>query len=387
MSTTPPTVSTVAETEKDADTSVQELKMKLEVVRSSMAAMREVVKTTQQKADQGEFDFTDGISLLSLKCNVMLQYLQNLVLLCAHRVKGNPLTERTRPTEPFSDPERGPRGSAAGDRIDALLEEKVILQKIRAMEGKMKYQIEKLIKAAQEPVEGRDVTNDPLAFRPNPAALLDQESGSDDEGAQEEEAKDTADGIYRPPKIAPMPYTETRKDKKDRRGPLPSALTSLAQMDLSMPHIESTSGLGSTPALMSKRAKELQRMNEFEEENMTRLIMKKKDAKRRIQDEADIALGGTGGGGLGRRGRGGGLEDEFGDILRSVGRSRSGVIGDGYEELRQKGKKANILARSRDRSADDADESMEDGPRQRKRSRFDLAVKSAKRRSSVKGRK
>ena len=134
------------------------------------------------------------------------------------------------------------------------------------------------------------------------------------------------------------------------------------------------------------RARELQRMTEFEEENFTRLVMKKKEARRRALDEADLALGGSGMV-SGRRGRvpGVGLDDEFGDILKSVGRSRSGVIGDGYEELRQRSKKESVFARSRARSRDDALEDLgDDGPRQRKRSRFEKEVKAAKKRVSSK---
>lgn len=209
---------------------------------------------------------------------------------------------------------------------------------------------------------------------------MDQESGSDGEEKGIKDSHDR-DGIYHPPKLAPVPYTETRKDKdKSRRLPVPSALSNLAHLDPSKPYIESTSGLGSTPALMSHRARELQRMTEFEEENMTRLVMKKKDAKRRKQDEADVALGGTGAASS-RRGRGGGFEDEFSDILRSVGRSRSTVVGDGYEELRQRGKKESALVRSRNRAMDDTfDDLGHDGPKPRKRSRFEKEVKAAKKR-------
>ena len=225
-----------------------------------------------------------------------------------------------------------------------------------------------------------DCIVDPLAFKPNPQSLLNNEMSDDEEHADEHDAEDR-DGVYRPPKLAPMPYLEPQKNKeKQRRGPVPTALSSLAHLDPSMPHVESTSGLGFTPNLVSGRAKELQRMTEFEEENMTRLVMKKKDARRRRQDEADLALGGTGI--TGRNGRGGGLESEFSDVLRSVGRSKDAITGDGYEELRQKGKKQSVLARSRARTREDAFESAgEEGPRQRKRSRFEQEVKAAKKRT------
>ena len=128
-------------------------------------------------------------------------------------------------------------------------------------------------------------------------------------------------------------------------------------------------------------------MTEFEEENFTRLVMKKKDARRRALDEADVALGGTGGVSA-RRGRvpGSGLDDEFADIVKSVGRSRQGVLGDGYEELRQRGKKRGVLERSKASSRDDAFEGLgEDGPRLRKRSRFEKEVKASKKRAKSRG--
>ncbi|KAF8141234.1 hypothetical protein EV363DRAFT_1088155, partial [Boletus edulis] len=112
------------------------------------------------------------------------------------------------------------------------------------------------------------------------------------------------------------------------------------------------------PALASGRAREIQRMAEFEEDNFTWLMMKKKEAQRRRRGEEDLALGRTGSS-HGRRG-GRGL-----DVLRSVGRTKASAIGDGYEELRQKGKKADAFSRSRTRIRDDG----EDEVRQPKRSR------------------
>ena len=176
-----------------------------------------------------------------------------------------------------------------------------------------------------------------------------------------------------------MPYTET-KSKKDRRAHIPAALHTLIHADPSKPHMETTSGLGNIAALTSKRTRELQEMAEWEETNMARLVMKKKEARRRAQDEADVALGGIGAGGR----RGGGLADEFDDVLRSVSRDRSGTVGDGYEELRQRGKKADVLSRAKARKRDDASADEGDAPRQRKRSRFERAVKASKAKSKRK---
>lgn len=176
-----------------------------------------------------------------------------------------------------------------------------------------------------------------------------------------------------------MPYTDS-KSKKDRRAHVPAALHTLIQVDPSRPHIETTSGLGNMAALTSKRARELEEMAEWEEMNMTRLVMKKRDARRRAQDEADIALGGIGAGGR----RGGSLVDEFHDVLRSASRDRSGITGDGYEELRQRGKKMDVLGRAKVRKLDDVSADEGGAPRQRKRSRFEKAVKASRAKSKRK---
>lgn len=230
---------------------------------------------------------------------------------------------------------------------------------------------------------------DPLAYRPNPQALMNQgDSDSDEDEAESDSAeKEERRGneIYRPPKLAPVPYNDTARETKSktRRAPIPTALAHLSALAHN-PHLESTTGTGAAPpALQSARAKELARITEFEEENFTRIVMKKADEKRRKRDEADIALGGTGAS-TQHRGRrvGAGLEDEFADVLRAVDKKRGGAVGDGYDSLRQKGRKEDALARSRKRREEDVDISE---PRERKKGRFEKSRLAFKKK--VKGRR
>ncbi|KAL0946547.1 hypothetical protein HGRIS_012752 [Hohenbuehelia grisea] len=369
----------------EAQINTQEFCDAVDDMSGSFASVRELLKSFRDPQTH-ELDMKDGISLLGLKHHVVLSYLQSLLLVASRAALGHSLAERAPPKQAFSDHSREARGSGSGDLVDSMIENRLVLEKIKVLESRMRYQIDKLVRLAEENTDAKDVANDPLAFRPNPQNLVNDDDGPSDDDRDKERDASKSDGIYHPPRMAPMPYTEPRKDKKARRGPVPSALASLVNADPLRPHIESTSGLGSMPSLTSARAREIQRINEFEEENFTRIMMKKKDAKRRLRDEEDIALGGSAsiGGGTGKtRRRAGGLEDEFHDVLRSVDRSSRTGASDGYDELRQKGRKGDVLERSRSRRvrdeafADD-DDTGGDGGRKKKRTRFELDMKSTK---------
>lgn len=111
---------------------------------------------------------------------------------------------------------------------------------------------------------------------------------------------------------------------------------------------------------------------------MTRLVMKKSEARRRQRDEHDAALGGSGN--TGRFGRAGDFEGEFADVLRSIDRGSKSKSGDGYESLRTKGKKGSLVERSRGhiRKQDDLDfgDDGEDS-RWKKKGRFEKDVRKA----------
>ena len=92
----------------------------------------------------------DGISLLSLKHHTMLSYMRSLALVSSHRVLGHSLSSRTMPTQPFSTTTRTPRGNGAGDLVDSMIEGRIVLEKIGALESRMRYQIEKLLKIAED---------------------------------------------------------------------------------------------------------------------------------------------------------------------------------------------------------------------------------------------
>ncbi|KAG1753433.1 hypothetical protein EDB19DRAFT_1669332 [Suillus lakei] len=281
-----------------------------------------ILEMTSSMASVYEMDMKEGISLLSLKHHLFLSYLQSL----------NSLTERTPASSPFSTVDQETRGSGIGDLVDSMIEGRIVVEKIKVLESRMQYQIEKLVRVAEEVPSGKDVAEDPLAFRAHPQNLVNGQRSDEDRHARSD--VEDPDKIYRPTKLASMPYTEAAADKRSKRQPI-------------------------------------QRLKDFEEENFTRLVLNKKDARRRQKDEEDLALRGTGVG-KGRK-RGQGLEDEFADVLHSVGRTKKGVLGDRYEELRRRGKKADALSRSRTTWKGDLEGADDDGPRLRKKTRFERA--------------
>jgi U3 small nucleolar ribonucleoprotein protein LCP5 len=121
------------------------------------------------------------------------------------------------------------------------------------------------------------------------------------------------------------------------------------------PVLESTTGLSTRPvqkdrhtnSLSAKRAAELERMDRFEEENMTRLVTTKREEKRRREDEAALAMGyGVGGTGRGKGRRQNGLEAELEGVL---GDRRSKALWDGVRK--DLGQRESMLERGKKRGS------------------------------------
>ena len=102
---------------------------------------------------------TTGISLLSLKHHLLLSYLRSLVLVSSGRTLGNTLNGRSAPTQPFSNKDRDARGNQMGDLVDSMIENRTVLEKVHVLESKMRYQIDKLIRIAEEPVQDTQLTD------------------------------------------------------------------------------------------------------------------------------------------------------------------------------------------------------------------------------------
>lgn len=110
-----------------------------------------IISYTLSRRRAGELNEKDGISLLSTKNFVMISYIHAVALLSAQRVLGRSLDSRSLPHQSFGDRDREARGHEGGDLVDSLSEGRVILDKVKALELRMRYQIEKLMRLAEEP--------------------------------------------------------------------------------------------------------------------------------------------------------------------------------------------------------------------------------------------
>ncbi|KAK8844624.1 hypothetical protein IAR55_006471 [Kwoniella newhampshirensis] len=340
-------------------------------------------------------DFSSGLSLLLLRPHLLLSSLHNLIILLALRLTNAPLLPDASTSSAFSTPFASSSRSrdaidtaqiAADELAGELVLSQEVMEKVRGLESKLDYQIKKLVGLAEaEEKRGQEVPDDaeddPLSFRPNPSAILtsraepkarrEYATASDSEGESS-----NRNGVYRPPRVAAVPYTESSSSslKTPRNARKAPALLSefAATMD-GAPLLESTSGLSVRPVTTSaaalkhtnsisqKRAAELARINEFEEENMTRLVTSKREQKRRREDEAALAMGYGIGHSRGRRGRNG-LEAELEGVLGERG---SKGVWDGVGKL---GDRGGALERGKGRRRSGGDDARGGRP---KKARFE----------------
>ncbi|KAG0665395.1 hypothetical protein C6P46_006842 [Rhodotorula mucilaginosa] len=290
------------------DPQVAALRAHLAEIRNGVQQANESALAWKQKrAETDELDYAAGISLLSLKNHLLLSYLQHLVALFSLKLSSKSLVQ--------SEP--------AARVVAHLVKLRVVLEKVAPLELKLKYQVEKLVrKADQFDDQGgaqneEDVLNDPLAFRPNPSNLVLDRTVS--EGEDEEEADERA-GIYRPPRLAAMPYVEAPAKGKKKREAAQQPSHLLSDMSHSMlsstPYAEATSGLSVSydPSLKSGAKARLDKILEYETSNFRRLGKSKKDERDRRRMEEEVAFGGLGAGKGGKR-RLGGFGAEFDDLL------------------------------------------------------------------------
>ncbi len=297
----------------------------------------------------------EGISLLDTKNELLLSYLHNLVFLIILKLRNQ------------SSPSPAEESSLNAAVTQKLVELRIYIEKgVRPLEGRLKYQLDKLLLAASEapvsPVPTTAVktprTSEPhgaesdtsasdsdaspapprpaitdLAHRPNPSAFA---RPSDAKVAARQSA---SDGLYRPPRITPtaLPTTDASSRKKEVKPRKSHTLNAFIREEMDdAPIAEPSIGAGS--GLRGREREKEEERRAYEEMRLVRLPGEKKKQRDRRAGEGfgeDLA-GGLGDfefeglkgkGGKRKRDGDGGVEGRVGQawekrVKKGVGRKR-----------------------------------------------------------------
>lgn len=175
-------------------TALKEMKDGLDLVRGKVEAIARKIKENQLPT-------ANGIGYLEAKNHLLLGYCQDIVYYLLRKAKG--LSVDGHPV------------------VRSLVEIRLFLEKIRPIDKKAEYQIQKLTSAADDATAREKAGNaeakgkpahsdeeDLLKYRPNPD-MMDRKSAPDGQDN---------DGVYRPPKFMPsIMDDEDKRRKQDSR--------------------------------------------------------------------------------------------------------------------------------------------------------------------------
>ncbi|XP_041279265.1 neuroguidin isoform X2 [Onychostruthus taczanowskii] len=162
----------------------------LEALRAQAAEVAAHGREMLRKVRGGQLETKEqGVSLLQVRSQALLSYLQDLALLVCSKTRGGSLKN-------------------SGGALERLLETRVVLEKLRPLEQRLKYHLEKLLRAAASGGRGAE---DPLSFRPAPSNMAAQE---EDEGEEGQGGGAKAPGLgggrrYVPPRLVPVACGES----------------------------------------------------------------------------------------------------------------------------------------------------------------------------------
>ena len=183
-----------------------ELSALISELRSVLGEVRGRVGPLLREVRSGDLATADGVSFLEAKHTLLIHYAASIIFYLLLKAEGRPV--RDHPV------------------IKRLVEVRLCLEKVRPIDKRLQYQIEKLLAAAQRAVvngggEGDGGREDEklISHGPRPEALVSsqqerrqqQQDGGGGEG-------DGGDGVYRPPRLNPVSMDmEESKERRQRR--------------------------------------------------------------------------------------------------------------------------------------------------------------------------
>ncbi|OQR93930.1 neuroguidin-like protein [Achlya hypogyna] len=267
------------------------------------------IKMLQEKLGEFHDTLTDslptdgGMSLLQIKNHALMQYSQLSMFFTLLKLES--------PDEVSNHPV-----------FKELVRYRTIIERMRPLDRKLKYQVDKLLKIAVSDSKTLDET---LSYAPNPAALKADEDEDDEEADEADGAGEKkSDGVYRAPRMASVPYDEEEKEaekkakreERNRKRLAKSTILSEVREEYSeRPQEILASG---SSALDKELAKEAAEKTEYEEERFVRLVTSRKDKIRKRQRERDAMAADS----IGKIDNFAGIHEALGDVAKGQSKGK-----------------------------------------------------------------
>ncbi|KAI9319893.1 Sas10/Utp3/C1D family-domain-containing protein [Dichotomocladium elegans] len=250
---------------------VPELTSLISDLKQKVVELKNQLKPIIEKFDEGQIKTNKGVSFLEVKYQLMLQYITQLAFYVHLKLSGRSI--KNHPV------------------IESLIELRVILDRMKPIETKLKYQIDKLVRTAvlgSQPQKQDD--NDPLAFKPNPMNLVSKDEDEEQEDESEKESEDESRAVYRPPKLAPMAFDEgsTKKSRQEREEERRREKASrsrvirdlMVDMNDTPEEVDVHGGVTESFVFGDRLDHQIAEKRRYEEDNYVRLITTRKEKKR-----------------------------------------------------------------------------------------------------------
>lgn len=286
-------------TEDIADTILSSIDEVLKKVSSSLSpSIRQHIDSTEFDHEKDSFDFLDA------KNGLLLSYLIDLTLFI--KLKSTEMADNDQ---------------QMAQCLNRLLESKIALEKIRPLEKKMRYQLNKLLTTTVNPNTISDINDaltaedDPLSHRPDIDAMLDKEYEDDGVSANDNDDDDASsnsndsssvsdslaaakvtskEGIYKAPRLSATPFMEDkekqaykeeriakRQKERMRKSELLSALKYTYGDAPEEDDFDGGARIGKQRESTQRFMVREEERNKFEEDAMVRLTVSRKDKKMR----------------------------------------------------------------------------------------------------------
>lgn len=247
----------------DVDTSNLQVDEMLNVYHDIKSASQKF-RNTLDKCNSISWDGKLGLSLLDVKADTMLSYLANLTYLILKKICGQSIVDE--------------------DTRERLVHMRIILEKIKPLEEKLKYQIEKMVKTT---VLGKSGVTNKNSYRANlsdlESSVVEEDEDDDNSPTIDNESGAQKKGIYKPPKLAAVPYScenKTEKQQKLLENAKRRALNSTVMQELKEEYLDTPLEISTGTTLRNIHTKFQKERESYEETFFTRLPVTKKERHR-----------------------------------------------------------------------------------------------------------